>query len=79
MNDETQNLKWWEGILIVIFVFSMMCIITYVGNRTIEGYSERVTLRKLNILKTKHEILRLNCGTNGGELAESNWSVKCNN
>lgn len=85
MDNETQNLKWWDQIFILIIILGIMSGLTYIGLNVFMGYSERVELRKLsitqanlNILKIKYEIMRLSCDKKGGKFIESSWNVECN-
>lgn len=85
MDKETENLKWWDHILISLVLLAIVSTIASVVILIFQGYSERVELRKLsitqtnlNILKTKYEIMRLSCDKRGGRFIEKDWSIECN-
>ncbi|MCK9370738.1 hypothetical protein M0R04_12585 [Candidatus Dojkabacteria bacterium] len=73
MNTQTKSKE-----LITLLGLAGIFIILFLALYSYQGFTERVELRRITILKTKYEIIRLKCGDIGGEFIEKDWSVKCN-
>ena len=77
-NNKTDDVKWWQTLfaigLLAIIIYSLLSIIF----ASYKGYKERVYLREITIIKTRHEIIRLKCGDRGGSFDPVTYLTMCN-